>query len=89
MLLWRSVGSLGICVGSNGIHFAVCAVLPVPVSGSLGEEPWEVDGRNNEGWSSVTWQALPSKLCRLCRLVLALSLGKSVQTSKEGQGTSP
>lgn len=36
-----------------------------PVSGSLGEEPWEVGGMNNEGQSPVTWQACARKPCHL------------------------
>lgn len=66
MLLWKSFGSLGagVCVGRNRIILHREA-LPAPVSGSLGEEPWEAGGLNNGGRSPVTWQALPSKLCRL------------------------
>lgn len=45
---------------------SLCSVaLPALVSGSLGEEPWEAGGPDNEGRSPVTWQALFSKLCHL------------------------
>lgn len=58
--------------------------LPVPVSGSLGEEPWEAGGPNNGGQSPVTWQASPQQAWPVVHWCSLLLLGNLCRPPRKG-----